>query len=93
MARVWPHHPCVSHTHTRAFLPVWSLTHARTHAAPPFAQVAARTGIPVERQRYWTMKRRANFSHRPERPLTAQEEASQLVDLSGIRELAREGTG
>ncbi|KAG2434916.1 hypothetical protein HYH02_012114 [Chlamydomonas schloesseri] len=53
------------------------------------AEVAARTGIPVERQRFWTMKRRNNATHRPERALTPLEEASQLVDLAGIRELAQ----
>ncbi|GLC41652.1 hypothetical protein PLESTB_000692700 [Pleodorina starrii] len=57
------------------------------------AEVARRTGIPPERQRYWTWKRRNNGTCRPERPLTEQEEASQLVDLKDIRDLPREGHG
>ncbi|GIL82845.1 hypothetical protein Vretimale_8198 [Volvox reticuliferus] len=56
-------------------------------------EVARRTGVPVERQRYWTWKRRNNATCRPDRPLTAAEEASQLVDLKDIRDLPREGQG
>jgi ubiquitin carboxyl-terminal hydrolase 7 len=56
-------------------------------------QLARRTGVPPERQRYWTWKRRNNGTSRPERPLTEAEEASQLVDLKDIRDLPREGLG
>ncbi|EFJ41244.1 hypothetical protein VOLCADRAFT_40312, partial [Volvox carteri f. nagariensis] len=56
-------------------------------------EVARRTGIPPERQRYWTWKRRANGTCRPDRPLTESEEASQLVDLKDIRDLPRDGHG
>ncbi|KXZ54806.1 hypothetical protein GPECTOR_4g877 [Gonium pectorale] len=50
-------------------------------------EVARRTGIPPHRQRFWTWKRRTNTTYRPDRPLTAAEEASQLVDLREIREM------
>lgn len=56
-------------------------------------QVATRTGVPVDQQRYWVWRRRSNGTFRPERPLTPAEEAGQLVDLKDIRDMPREGPG
>ncbi len=84
--RIHVHFTYISPSHTTLHL-------ARPAAAVPSRQVAARTGIPVDQQRYWVWRRRSNSTFRPERPLTAAEEAGQLVDLKDIRDMPREGPG
>ncbi|MEW5319855.1 MAG: hypothetical protein WDW38_010976 [Sanguina aurantia] len=51
-------------------------------------EVAARYGVPVEQQRFWSWQKRANSTERPMRPLTAEEEDSPLMDLREHREAA-----
>lgn len=50
------------------------------------ALVAKELGIPPEQQRYWTMFRRNNGTHRILRPLSEEEEQQMLMDLREHRE-------
>lgn len=45
------------------------------------AQVAEELGIPVALQRYWVWAKRQNKTTRPNRPLTAVEEAQTVQQL------------
>lgn len=41
-------------------------------------EVAKEFGVPVQFQRFWLWAKRQNHTYRPNRPLTAQEEAQSV---------------
>ena len=44
-------------------------------------QIEDELGIPIKNQRFWMWAKRQNHTYRPNRPLTAQEEMQQVVQI------------